>query len=101
MTTQPQALALADELDASATEWRNEIDTRKQAAALLRTQHAEIERKDALLRQALEEMGKFSVQDICQSLHHKKSDQHSAIEHCKVAERFQGVWHAIKQELSQ
>lgn len=50
MTTQPEALALADELEASAAEWRNEIDTRKQASTLLRTQQAEIERLNAAIK---------------------------------------------------
>ena len=57
-TKQPDALRLADALDyydkydMSVT--GTGIDM--QAAALLRTQHAAIERKDALLRQALEAM---------------------------------------------
>jgi hypothetical protein len=44
---QPEALKLADDLDACSF-GPNKI------AALLRTQHADIERKDALLRQALD-----------------------------------------------
>jgi hypothetical protein len=51
---QPEALLIADQCDESAKRWANEVRTRRQAAALLRTQHAAIERKDALLRQALE-----------------------------------------------
>lgn len=51
---QPEALLIADQCDESAKLWANEVRTRRQAAALLRTQHAAIERKDALLRQALE-----------------------------------------------
>lgn len=50
---QPEALLIADQCDESAKLWANEVRTRRQAAALLRTQHAAIERKDALLRQAL------------------------------------------------
>lgn len=42
---QPEALELADMLDAAGL---------PRGGAILRTQHAEIERKDALLRQALE-----------------------------------------------
>lgn len=49
MTT-PQALALADKCEESAASWLREIDTRKQAAALLRTQHAEIERLNAAVK---------------------------------------------------
>ena len=47
MTT-TQALALADALD----EKPDSDGHCRQAAAMLRTQHADIERKDALLRQA-------------------------------------------------
>lgn len=52
MTTQPKALALADALD----EKPDSDGHCRQAATLLRAQHAEIERKDALLRQLLEEL---------------------------------------------
>lgn len=45
MTTQPDALTWAEAL---------EMSHMPSLAELLRTQHAEIERKDALLRQALE-----------------------------------------------
>lgn len=51
MTTQPEALTLAGWLDTSSY---GPLDNRHKAAALLRTQQAEIERKDALLKQALE-----------------------------------------------
>lgn len=100
MTTQPQALTLADKCDESAAAWMSEIDTRKQAAALLRAQHAALERKDALLRQALEQMGQFSSFNICETQHHKKADQHSPIAQCPVAERFRAVWFAITKELA-
>lgn len=50
---QPEALRLADALDIAHYE---DGDIELDAAALLRTQHADIERKDALLRQALEAM---------------------------------------------
>jgi len=49
-----EALALADWLDTSSN---GPLDNRHKAAALLRTQHAEIERKDALLLDALSAMG--------------------------------------------
>lgn len=39
---QPEALLIADQCDESAKLWANEVRTRRQAAALLRTQHAEI-----------------------------------------------------------
>lgn len=97
---QPEALLIADQCDESAKLWANEVRTRRQAAALLRTQHAAIKRKDALLRQALEQMGQFSAIDICETQHHKKADQHSPIAQCPVAERFRAVWFAIKQELA-
>lgn len=52
MTTQPQALALADFLVSKYDLFpRSE---QMEAAAMLRTQRAAIERKDALLRQALD-----------------------------------------------
>lgn len=52
MNTQPETLRLADALlDGMSDEYWNQLNA--DAAALLRTQHAEIERKDALLRQAL------------------------------------------------
>lgn len=47
MTTQPQALVLADWLDTSSY---GPLDNRHKAAALLRTQHAEIERLNACLK---------------------------------------------------
>lgn len=51
--TQPEALALADALlDGMSDEHWNQLSA--DAAAMLRTQHAALERKDALLRQALE-----------------------------------------------
>lgn len=50
---QTDPLFLADQCEAMAAIWANEVETRLQAAALLRTQHAAIERKDALLRQCL------------------------------------------------
>lgn len=49
MDTQPEALRLADDLDCGP----HSLEVEFQAAALLRRQHADIERKDALLRQAL------------------------------------------------
>ena len=55
MNTQPEALRLADAI-ADRRDWY-EFDPPAwcpQAAALLRTQHADIERKDAMLRKALE-----------------------------------------------
>lgn len=49
------ALALSDELmDGMSDEHWNQL--KADAAALLRTQHAAIERKDALLRQALDSL---------------------------------------------
>jgi len=59
---QPEALR-ANELNSNAfflasiaekEPWRLKQESYKEIAALLRTQHADIERKDALLRQALE-----------------------------------------------
>lgn len=54
---QPEALRIADELEA-------EFPLMVNTVAMLRTQHAAIERKDALLRQALEalefDMSKFA-----------------------------------------
>lgn len=49
---QPETLRLADALDDSTCA-RLLRPTTTEAAALLRTQHAAIERKDALLRQCL------------------------------------------------
>ena len=46
MSTQPEALRLADYCDGNVLY--------QPAAAMLRAQHAALERKDALLRQALE-----------------------------------------------
>ena len=54
MDEQPEALRLADELE-------NEFPLMVNTAALLRTQHADIERKDALLRQALEALSSQTV----------------------------------------
>ena len=64
-----------------------------------RGMHAAIERKDALLRQALEQMRDFSAIDICATQHHKKADRHSSIAQCPVAERFRAVCFAITKEL--
>lgn len=50
---QPDALRLADGLE-KVIQGLNPTRLEMQIAALLRTQHAAIERKDALLRQALE-----------------------------------------------
>lgn len=50
---QPDALRLADELLEPMEGFPEPTTLEKNAAALLRTQHAAIERKDALLRQAL------------------------------------------------
>lgn len=55
MTTQHEALRFAEHLDA-VDEHVLKSGTLKPCAALLRTQHEAIERKDALLRQALEAM---------------------------------------------
>lgn len=55
MNTQPEALRVADAI-ADRRDWY-EFDPSAwcpKAAALIRTQHADLERKDALLRQALE-----------------------------------------------
>ena len=49
---QPEALRVADELEAPIGTMTS-YAAAQQAAALLRTQHAAIERKDALLRQCL------------------------------------------------
>lgn len=77
---QPEALRRADHLDAVDTHVL-QSNTLKPAAALLRTQHAAIARKDALLRQALE-----------------------AMQQCFDHDRFSPsvkAMHDIKQELSQ
>lgn len=60
MTTQPEALAVAGDLEIQSDKVNGTVkySTAKKAAALLRTQHADIERKDALLRQALEALRK-------------------------------------------
>lgn len=50
---QPEALKLADELLEPMEGFPEPTTLEKNAAALLRTQHTAIERKDALLRQAL------------------------------------------------
>ena len=57
---QPEALRLADWLEPRA-ESIEHINT----AALLRTQHAAIERKDALLRQALGALREYAEYDHC------------------------------------
>ncbi len=56
MNTQPKAHWFADRL----TRGMSDTATREHAAALLRTQHADIERKDALLRQALVAMTAYA-----------------------------------------
>lgn len=53
---QPDALRLADRL-----EGHSPMATRDEAAALLRTQHTDLLRKDALLRQALEALASAGV----------------------------------------
>lgn len=50
---QPEALRLANDLDKPKI---GTVVSFKEVAALLRTQHAAIERKDALLRQAADAM---------------------------------------------
>lgn len=53
MTTQPQDLALADALEKEKPfSLRRDMEPTLQAATRLRAQHADLERKDALLRQA-------------------------------------------------
>lgn len=49
MNEKPEALRLADECEESAKAWANEVTTRQQAAAQLRSLHTENEalRKDA------------------------------------------------------
>lgn len=54
---QPEALALADELLEPMEGFPEPTTLEKNAAALLRTQHAAIERKDALLKMALAVLG--------------------------------------------
>lgn len=100
MDEQPKDAALRLAARQEKGPWLLTYQDAAESATLLRTQHAEIERKDALLRQALEQMGQFSAIDICDTQHHKKADQHSPIAQCPVAERFRAVWFAIKQELS-
>ena len=51
---QPDPLRVADELVEPMEGFPEPTTLEKNAAALLRTQHAAIERKDALLRQALD-----------------------------------------------
>ena len=99
---------LAESQEAQLSQHRAQADKCREAIATLQSERdanalltAAIERKDALLRQALEQMGKFSAIDICETQHHKKADQHSPIAQCPVAERFRVVWFAIKQEVSQ
>ena len=53
---QPEALELADMLDAAGL---------PRGGAILRTQHAAIERKDALLRQALGALREYAEYDHC------------------------------------
>lgn len=55
MNTQPEALAVAGDLEIQSDKVNGSVkySTAKKAAVLLRTQHADIERKDALLRQCL------------------------------------------------
>lgn len=77
-----------------------DVETTAMLVGEITRQHAAIERKDALLRQALEQMGQFSAIDICETQHHKKADQHSPIAQCPVAERFRAVWFAITSELA-
>lgn len=91
---QPEAQRLADWLEPRA-----ESIEHINAASLLRTQHAAIERKDALLRQAMRQMGKFSADDVCEALHHKKADRHALLAPCPVAGRFMSVLDAITKEL--
>ena len=50
---QTEALRMANALDDAWAPSRYGMARNEQAAAMLRTQHAAIERKDALLRQAL------------------------------------------------
>lgn len=79
---QPDALRLADTLDEGKYE---PDDSEFKAAVMLRTQHAAIERKDALLRQALE------VLELARS--------YCGVGHVEAA--CDKSTEAIKQELSQ
>jgi hypothetical protein len=54
------ALTLAHWLERDGANCQQHID----AAALLRTQHADIERKDVLMRQALEAMQEYFDPDL-------------------------------------
>lgn len=49
---------LADECEESARLWAHEIDTRQRAATELRRLHAQAAQDEALLRQALEVLGR-------------------------------------------
>lgn len=91
MTT-PQALALADVLDGWACCTLG--PKMSQAATLLRAQHAAIERKDALLRQALE--------TLCCETSENMDDPGHRCGHCDDYVDRNGVLRAaITKELSQ
>lgn len=65
-TPKPEALRLADELmDGMSDEHWNQLSA--DAAALLRTQHAAIERKDALLRKCLKHVASNITRDGCEA----------------------------------
>lgn len=61
MSAQPEALRLADELLEPMEGFPEPTTLEKNAAALLRTQHAAIERKDALLRQAAVHLSRLAM----------------------------------------
>ena len=99
---------LTESQEAQLSQHRAQADKFREATATLQSEReanailtAAIERKDALLRQAMRQMGKFSADDVCEALHHKKADRHALLAPCPVAGRFMSVLDAITKELSQ
>lgn len=71
MSAQPEALRIADECEQSAAEWRNEVDTRMQAAAELRRLVAE---NDTLR----EDLRKFREAASCERDLRQEQERHAA-----------------------
>lgn len=101
---QPEALRLADGLE-KVIQGINPTRLEMQIAALLRTQHAAIERKDALLRQALEALNDgvdYVREDYRTNWRHGVPSRQAQLDDLKAqVDEHEAAIEAITKELSQ
>lgn len=100
---QPEALLIADQCDESAKLWANEVRTRRQAAALLRAQHTEIERLASCIKHANAQAERFEREWYLRGDAIERKDAllrqaHEAIETDDWMKK-QAAWVAITKEL--